>query len=149
MNSALSVRRYGASMRTSRHAVPALALSGAVLLAGLLAGCTSSRPRTGSGTASTVGGVQQITVTASDNYRFNPSTITVHPGKVRVVLVNSGNGAPHDWQLPKYPDDNVPLTARGQTQQATFTAPSPGTYQFVCTIHEKDGQTGTLVVLPN
>jgi plastocyanin len=43
----------------------------------------------------------------------------------------------------------TPLAASGQTQSVTFTAPAPGTYRFVCTIHVKQGQTGKLVVLPN
>ena len=50
--------------------------------------------------------------------------------------------------LTKFPSDFVPDTSAGQTNSMTFTAPSPGTYQFVCTIHTAQGMTGTLVVLP-
>ncbi len=99
--------------------------------------------------ASDVDGVQQITVKAGDDYKFVPSTITVHPGSVKVTMVNSGNGAPHNLQFPGQPTDTwVPLTSAGQTNSVTFTAPAPGTYQFVCSIHERQGQTGELVVLP-
>jgi plastocyanin len=73
----------------------------------------------------------------------------VHPGKVEVILRNTGSGAPHNFQLTNFPADFVPLTQAGQTSEATFIAPSPGRYQFVCTIHVEDGQTGTLIVLPN
>ena len=132
------------------RAAPAAAL----LLAGLVvAGCSNTQssanrqPYLGSATASLVDGVQQITLRASD-YRFQPSTITVHPGQVRVIVVNEGQGAPHDWQLPTIPLDYVPLASGGQTKQATFTAPAPGRYQFVCTIHRNQGMTGTLVVTP-
>lgn len=126
----------------------------ALALAGLVAaGCSNTQssanrqPHIGSATASLVGGVQQITLQASD-YRFEPSTITVHAGQVQVIVVNAGQGAPHDWQLPTIPLDYVPLASGGQTKQATFTAPAPGQYQFVCTIHRNQGMTGSLVVLP-
>jgi plastocyanin len=85
-------------------------------------------------------------VHTGDNYRFNPSTIVVHPGKVRVVLTNDGKGAPHNWSL-LFPAAFAPLAPSGQTTSATFIAPAPGTYTFVCTIHQKQGQTGKLVVL--
>ena len=105
-------------------------------------------PHTGSATAAIVNGVQQVTIHAGD-FRFAPSTITVHPGKVKVILINDGGGAPHDFQVPKFPSDWVPLTANGDTKESTFTAPAPGRYQFVCTIHTQQGMTGTLVVLPS
>lgn len=107
------------------------------------------RPRTGSATASVVDGVQQVTLLVGDDYRFHPSTITVHPGRVQVVLRHTGTGAPHDWQLSDFPADFVPLTSGGQTRSATFIAPAPGRYEFVCTIHVRQGQRGTLDVLPS
>lgn len=126
-------------------------LSSAVVLS--LAACGSSGSsagRSSGASASEVDGVQQITVKAGDNYRFTPSQITVHPGSVKVTLVNSGTGAPHNLQFPVLPTDQwVPLTSSGQTNSVTFTAPAPGTYQFVCSIHERQGQTGELLVLPN
>jgi plastocyanin len=120
-----------------------------------LAGCTNTaspvnrRPHTGTATASTVNGVQQITIDTGDDYRFHPSTITVHPGKVTVILHHTGTSAPHDFQVTNFPADFVPLTVGGQSRQATFIAPAPGRYQFQCTIHLAQGQTGTLIVLPN
>lgn len=125
----------------------------ALLLLPVLAACGSSGSGAGGGgstaagaTASTVNGIQQITLHAKD-FSFSPSTITVHPGKVRIVLINDGGGAPHDWQLPDFPADFVPQANSGQTKEATFTAPSPGRYRFVCTFHTRQGMTGTLVVL--
>lgn len=120
----------------------------------LTAGCSNTqasvnrRPHVGATTAAAVDGVQQVTVTAGDTYRFDPSTITVHPGTVRITLVNAGQGAPHDWSLLGMPAAATALTPAGATESVTFTAPAPGTYTFVCTIHERQGQTGTLVVLP-
>jgi plastocyanin len=121
----------------------------------LLAGCSNRtanvnrRPQSGASTAAEVDGVQQVTVKADDKYRFTPDTITVHPGQVKITLINTGNGAPHDLSLTGFPADFVPLASSGQTTTATFTAPAPGRYQFVCTIHVAQGQTGTLVVLPS
>jgi len=122
--------------------------------AALLAGCSNTqasvnrRPQGGSATATVIDGAQQIIVKAGDTYRFDPSTITVHPGRVTVILINDGHGAPHNWTLTGLPGAATPLASAGQTQSATFTAPAPGTYGVVCTIHEKQGQTGKLVVLP-
>lgn len=121
----------------------------------LLAACSNSQasinrgPRTGSNTASAVNGVQQITIDTGDDYRFHPSTITVHPGKVEIILRHTGTGAPHDWQVTDVPADFVPLTPAGHTRMATFIAPAPGTYEFVCTIHVQQGQRGTLIVASN
>jgi plastocyanin len=129
----------------------------ALLAAGtvLITGCTNSQgainrnPRVGATTATVVNGVQHVTLVVDDRYRFNPSDVTVHPGRVTITLVHKGTGAPHDFQVVGFPADAVPVTGHGQTNSATFDAPSPGTYRFVCTIHEKQGQTGTLTVLPN
>jgi plastocyanin len=131
----------------------------ATLLAALafvsLAGCTNRQAspnregHPGAATASVVGGVQQITLTVDNGFRFNPSTITVHQGTVKVTLVHKGTGAPHDFSVTGFPADNVPLARGGATTSATFTTPSPGSYKFVCTIHVAQGMTGTLVVLPS
>jgi plastocyanin len=121
----------------------------------LLAGCsnrespTNKRPHTGTGSASAVGGVQQITITSGVDLRFHPATIVVHPGTVRLVLKNiptNGNGPPHNVVFANLPAANVPLTEAGRTTTVTFTAPAPGTYNFVCSIHAAQGQTGKLIV---
>jgi plastocyanin len=121
----------------------------------VLAGCQTQspinrEPQTGASTASAVDGVQNVVLVTDLKYRFTPSTVTVHPGKVRITVRNVGKGgAPHDWQLQSFPADYVPLTQGGEAKSIEFTAPAPGTYTFICTIHVNQGQTGTLVVLPN
>ncbi|MDT4925436.1 MAG: hypothetical protein QOG01_3149 [Pseudonocardiales bacterium] len=131
-----------------------VSLAGAAV-AMLVASCTNTnsvaakRPHLGSATASEVAGVQQITVTTGNDLRFHPSTLIVHPGKVRVVLDNtavSGTGPPHDFQLAGLPGAFIPSTQSGQKQSVTFIAPAPGKYRFVCTFHATQGQTGTLIV---
>ncbi len=136
---------------TNPKSLRAVVCAGAVLA--LVAGCQSKsainrEPQSGSVTASAVNGVQTVVLQTDARYRFTPDTITVHPGKVKIVLEHTGGGAPHDWQLQGFPGDYVPLTQSGQTRSVEFTAPAPGTYQFICTIHVAQGQTGTLVVLP-
>jgi plastocyanin len=127
----------------------------AIAALAVLAACSNTKaainrnPQVGATTAAVVNGVQQVTITVDDRYRFNPSTITVHPGTVTITLVHKGRGAPHDFQVVGFPADAVPVTEHGQTKSATFVAPSPGRYQFICTIHVKQGQTGTLIVLPS
>lgn len=135
----MTARRY---LTAAAVLVPAVAA---------LAGCSNQqgsvnrRPHPGSATASTVGGVQQIDVSTGDTYRFDPSRITVGPGTVRIVLHNAGAGAPHNLTFLDFAAA-TPLATSGKTTSVTFTAPAPGTYQFVCTIHRAQGQTGTLVV---
>jgi plastocyanin len=143
-----------ADVLTLRHARWSSTVVPAVAVAMLLAGCQSQsainrEPHPGSTTASVTAGVQDVVITTDQSYRFKPSSITVHPGKVRITLKHVGTGAPHDWSLQGFPADYVPLISAGQTKSVEFTAPGPGTYKFVCTIHVKQGQTGTLVVLAN
>jgi plastocyanin len=138
---------------TRRLVITTVAVATAALVSGCSSGSSGGTKDTGAATASTVDGVQQITVSAGDDFRFDPATITVHPGKVKITLVNTGaagQGAPHNLQLPSLPaGDWVPLTSAGQSASVTFETPAPGTYQFVCSIHERQGQVGKLVVLPN
>lgn len=118
------------------------------------AGCTSDapvneRPNVGTGSASEVNGVQQITLRSGVDLRFTPATIIVHPGVVRLVLVNTskeGAGPPHDVTFSGLPTANIPTTQAGRESSVTFEAPAPGTYNFVCSIHARQGQTGKLIV---
>jgi plastocyanin len=133
----------------------ARAVAAALLVAIVITGCTNRqaspnrRGHPGSATASTVDGVQQVTLTVSDTFRFNPSTVVVHQGKVKITLVHKGSGAPHDFSLNGFPADHTGLVNAGSTTSTTFTTPSAGTYKFECTLHVTQGMTGTLVVLPN
>ena len=149
----LSRAGYGRGV-VSLFRAPTVPLLVAGLVAGLLAGCQSQsainrEPHAGSSTAAAVDGAQQVTITTDQSYRFDPSTITVHPGKVRIVLRHTGTGAPHNWSLLGFPDAFVPLVSPGEQKSIEFTAPAPGKYTFVCTIHVAQGQTGTLIVLPS
>ena len=130
-----------------------LAAAGALIA--VAAGCSNTKgaatrePYSGAVTAAVVDGVQQVTLTVGPSFRFDPSTITVHPGRVKITLHHTGTGSPHDWQLSVVPGAYIPELGDNQTQSVSFTAPAPGKYQFVCTIHLRQGQTGTLIVLPH
>lgn len=119
-----------------------------------LTACTNTQApvnregRSGDSTAPVVASGQQVRLEVDNSFRFHPSTITVHPGRVTITLHHRGPGAPHNWQLLGFPGDYAPTIAPGQTSTVTFVAPSSGTYEFVCTIHQRQGQTGTMVVLP-
>lgn len=132
---------------------PVRAAAAAATVLVLVAACsntdsaTNKRAHPGVGTASPDGGVQQIVVTTGNDYRFHPSTIDAAPGPLQVTLRNtSPGGAPHDLQVDRISGAYLPLAPAGATTRATFTVPGPGRYRFICTIHVRQGQTGTLVV---
>lgn len=133
----------------------AVRVTAVLLLAVVIAGCTNRqaapnrRGHPGSSTAAMVNGVQQVTLTVNDTFRFDPSRVVVHPGTVKITLVHKGSGAPHDFALNGFPADQTGLVNAGGTTSTTFTTPSAGTYAFECTLHVTQGMTGTLVVLPN
>jgi plastocyanin len=129
----------------------ALVIALAVLTACARQAEVNTRPHTGTGTATPASdGVQQVSVDTGVDLRFHPSTLVVHPGKVRIVLVNTakpGVGPPHNLTFDGLPGaDSVPDVQAGYEASATFIAPAPGTYSFVCTIHANQGQTGKLIV---
>ena len=134
-----------------------LGRAGALLAAlAMLAACArtpevNKRPHSGTGTATPAeNGVQQVVVKSGVNLRFDPSTIVVYPGRVRIVLVNTaakGAGPVHNLTFRGLPGaDSVPDVQAGYAASVTFDAPAPGTYSFVCTIHANQGQTGKLIV---
>lgn len=133
----------------------AVRVAAVLMLAVVIAGCTNRqaspnrRGHPGSSTAAMVNGVQQVTLTVNDTFRFDPSRVVVHPGTVKITLVHKGSGAPHDFALNGFPADQTGLVNAGGTTSTTFTTPSAGTYAFECTLHVTQGMTGTLVVLPN
>jgi plastocyanin len=131
------------------------AVFAAALTAVLVAGCSNreaevnKRPHAGTALATEVDGFQQVVIRSGVDLRFSPSTIVVHPGRVRIVLVNTahaGAGPPHDLQFSGLPGDDVPLVAAGHALAVTFMAPAPGTYRFICSIHLRQGQTGKMIV---
>jgi plastocyanin len=141
-------------MRRARTAVAAAVVAALVALGGCSnrEAAVNKEPHSGVGVASVVKGVQQIVVHTGISLRFHPSTLIVHQGKVKIILRNDQNppdgGPPHNLQVTGLPGVYVPTITPGQSAYDVFTAPSPGRYRFVCTIHVAQGQTGVLVVKP-
>ena len=107
------------------------------------------------------GGGATLDVTLTE-FSFTPNTWTVNAGQQVTVNIKNTGTVTHDWTIMKTPisgsftdadkADEIwasPMVAAGQSQTATFTAPStPGTYQVVCTEagHFEAGMQGTLTV---
>ncbi len=119
----------------------------------LAAGCNSSSTSDGHhAPASAVdsvdaAGIQHVTIEGTSEMTFSPATFHVHPGTIVLVLQDTG-GAPHDLTF----DDNrlhgVGTTPGGKSLSARITVTKPGRYPFVCTIHERQGMRGTMIVDP-
>jgi len=98
----------------------------------------------------TLGPGEPVRVSAEE-YAFDPSRITIRPGRrpLRVVLDNRGDLA-HDIKvldgerelggLPSFP---------GGEKRSTTVAVPPGSYRLVCTVadHEELGMDGELEVI--
>lgn len=127
------------------------ALTGVLAGALLAAGCGNNRESAqarasrDTGTATAVlgsDGVQQVQVTGNEQFRFIPSTIAAKPGRLRIVLSNSG-GTPHDLRVDGTAQTG--LVGAGEHQQVTVTL-APGRHSFVCTLHTRLHMMGTIVV---
>jgi plastocyanin len=71
---------------------------------------------------------------------FSPATLTVAamtPVRVRSLSENA-----HTWTHK--PLFDIPLDGKGAS--STFSFPTPGRYEYVCTIHQDRGMTGVVVV---
>ncbi len=92
---------------------------------------------------------EQITVTGTDDFRFNPSTITVKAGQpLQVTFQNSGEIL-HDFTAQQGLSTPVVITEEGgKSGTATVTYDKPGTYKFFCSQpgHDQLGMHGTITV---
>jgi len=117
-----------------------------------LAGCSNrNAPQAGSPHSGNVevtagaGGVQAITITGTDKLRFDPSTFHVHPGKVRIVLEDTGM-TPHDLTFTGTLRKSIPMTMHGQAHSIDLTVTKAGRYPFECSLHVRENMTGTMIV---
>jgi plastocyanin len=117
----------------------AIVLAGAVALAAAPAVADSS-PSAGRGP-------QKKKIEVADNF-YNPKKLTVNL-KSRITWVWSDESADvHDVKLVSAPKDfkkfqTEPASA-GYVYSKTLT--KPGTYKFICTLHEEDNMRMTIVV---
>ena len=92
---------------------------------------------------------EQITVTGTDDFRFNPSTITVIAGQPLEVTFQIGGEIPVDFTVQKGLAKPVVITEDGgKSGTATVTYAKPGTYKFLCSQpgHDQLGMHGTITV---
>jgi len=111
-------------------------------LGGLLAGCsddsalgrttTTAPPATDAGGGQLPGSGTTVEIDAFDN-RFEPMALTVAPG----TTVRFANRGRNDHNVvPETGDDwGVAQTDFGPGADYTHVFDTPGTYQYVCTIH--------------
>jgi plastocyanin len=124
----------------------------------LLAGCQRSPRAAGPPPAPSVvtvtpgaDGVESVVVAeaGAGTYRFVPDQITLGTGRVRITFRNP-DGTPHNLTFTTLREGGrrvaVPTLRGGGEDSVDFTVSTPGAYRFVCTLHEKLGQTGTLTV---
>jgi plastocyanin len=118
--------------------------------------CSDDEPAAPAATAApTTPAVQEITVRgieSGEQYLFDPKTINVRPGTVRVNFVNAGVERPHSFVLKTKAGDadvvNSDRVELGQSKLIEFTLTEEGTYKLLCTIrgHEDRGMVGTVNV---
>lgn len=97
----------------------------------------------------------------NDSFQFSPSSASVSAGDEVEVTLNNVGALDHSWVLVGGDADVATVTdadainsattgtvAPGETGSVTFTAPTAGAYQFVCTVpgHAVAGMVGTLTV---
>jgi uncharacterized cupredoxin-like copper-binding protein len=92
---------------------------------------------------------EQITVTGTDDFRFNPSSITVKAGQPLEVTFQNGGEILHDFTMQQGMASPVTiLEDGGKSGTATVTYPKPGSNKFFCSQpgHDQLGMHGTITV---
>ncbi|OBB67420.1 cupredoxin family copper-binding protein [Mycobacterium sp. 852014-50255_SCH5639931] len=108
----------------------------AVAAAVLLAGCSASRPATGSGTSMSMGSVTPPAAPVSgnqvniDGFAFAPATLTVPVGTT--VTWTNRDEEPHTVAAS---DGSFHSPGMGTGATFTHTFSDAGTFDYVCSIH--------------
>ncbi len=105
-----------------------------------------------------------LSFSGNDSFEFDPASASAPAGANVTVNFDNVGALEHSWVLMT--SDIDPLTATeadalnnassgvvppGESTSFSFTAPDPGTYQYVCTVpgHAAGGMVGTLTVNGN
>jgi len=147
---------------TSRHGGSWIAM---IALTSILAGCSSDSDRQTSSSGTSVyrdsekSTSHEAATVEMQTHLFSPREVTIRAGE-SVTWKNASNEVHTVTADPlkgSNPDSVVlPPGAKafhsgeirpGKSWRQTFTA--TGTYRYVCTLHERDGMTGTVVVRPS
>jgi uncharacterized cupredoxin-like copper-binding protein len=92
---------------------------------------------------------EQVTIVGTDDFRMNPSTITVQAGQQLEVTFQNGGEILHDFTAQQGLSKPVTIVEDGgQSGTATITYNKPGTYKFFCSQpgHDQLGMHGTITV---
>lgn len=92
-------------------------------------------------------GAQQVTIDATNMFRFSPAVVTAHVGKVQVTLVDTGS-YPHNVAVDGLDFTSKTVTGDLGQNTTTFTLSftKPGRYPFRCTFHSSAGMRGAFVI---
>lgn|SRR5689334_4256896 len=124
-----------------------------VLLAVAAAGCTNREPiqaqkpqekKAVSASPADPNGVQHVTVTGNEQFRFSPAVINAKVGTLQVTLKTVGP-TPHDLEIEPF-KANTGVVSTGASRSVTVTFSAPGSYRFVCTFHVALNMVGTIKV---
>jgi plastocyanin len=124
--------------------------AGAIGLAVALAGCGGSGSGGGSSPAasrSAPAAEQHVTISGTSGLRFQPMTVRVHAGAVRVTLRDMGT-YPHDIVIPALGVTSATVTGDPGSGSVSFTVrfQRAGRYRFHCQYHASAGMVGVFVV---
>jgi len=113
----------------------------------LIAACGGSSGETATPVTAPAGA---ITVRTTDDFRFEPGTVTVRAGEVRLLVTDEGGSYPHNLSVPGLHVTSKTVTGTPGSTSAVVAlrVERPGRYRFVCTFHDQAGMTGTLIVTP-
>ena len=92
---------------------------------------------------------EQVIVTGTDDFGFNPSTITVKAGQPLEVTFQNGGEILHDFTVQQgLAKLATVLKDGGKSGATTVTYDKPGTYKFFCSQpgHDQLGMHGTITV---
>lgn len=129
-------------------------LAPVAVVASLVTACSGgSSAGSGSGSvpspsSTAANSAHEITIDATDQFRFMPATATVSTGTVTIHLHDTGT-YPHNISFPslhktsKSVGDGI-TAAKDTTFTVTFN--KPGSYRFICTYHSDAGMVGVLNV---
>jgi plastocyanin len=119
---------------------------GSIFAAALLAGCQTTAYTS---TASPVAAVD-VTISTGPGERlaFEPAATTVQTAGPITLTFRNGSSLPHNMTFTAgLSAATQTIVKPGSSEQLLLVPPAPGTYPFVCTIH--DGMAGTLIVQPS
>ncbi|BCJ33127.1 hypothetical protein Athai_06300 [Actinocatenispora thailandica] len=88
---------------------------------------------------------QVVRLDATQQMRFQPAKVEVHPGRVTVRVHNTGS-MPHEWEVEGISGAKIAIVVGGETQSVTFSVPRTGSFRMECSWHAKHGMVGTFVV---